>query len=108
MESSTRPFDVTIAHKLRDKDDIFIVAAVHNFHLKMVKIQVTGVSSFVWIDAKSNPLASADTKCRDEATFSVDCFGGVSESQSQLSVKLLAGIESGIYVSLINVTRSIM
>ena len=95
LEFSTRPFDVTIAHKLKDKDDIFIVAAVHNFHLKMVKIQVTGVSSFVWIDAKYKPLASVDTKCRDDATFSVDCFGGVSESQSQLSVKLLAGTITG-------------
>ena len=66
-------------------------------HVKMVKIRVTGVSSFVWEAAKYNLVSTHPDKCSNDTSFSIECWsdGGVSKSEKQLSVKLLAGIITG-------------
>ena len=71
-------------------ENIFIVACVGcggNF-LKMVKIRITGETTFVWIEAKYT--ANYPTNCKAQETFTVECFVGTSVDESQYSVVLVA------------------
>jgi len=93
FEDSWRTLDATIVLRVPGLSDTFIVAALDRSLIKMVKIQVTGVSSFEWKGAKYNPVTTHPDKCSNETNFSMDCWsdGGVSKAENQLSVKLLAG-----------------
>ena len=65
----------SIAYKL--DDNVFIIASPTARHLKMVKIHVTGVSTFDWIAAiLHNDVGSYPEKCKIQASFSEDCFKG--------------------------------
>ena len=55
----------------------------------MVKIAVTGETTFNWIDAKYHELA-ATSSCRDQVTFSESCFHGSSVSKERYDVQLVA------------------
>ena len=72
------PVSATIAHPLGE--NIFIIAAFTESHLKMVKIRVTGETSFEWIDAKYTKLEQDEpgfpTECLSQSTFYEDCFQG--------------------------------
>ena len=73
----------------------FIVAEVGQltpYGLRMVKIRVTGETTFDWIDAKykGNPV----TTCQAQATFTEKCFEGLSREQDYYDLSLSA-IENG-------------
>ena len=83
----------------RVEENTFIVAAYNGKFLKMVKIQVTGETTFKWIDAKYH-TPSSDSTCRSQLTFDVDCFYGTSMSEKRYTVVLLAEKISGIQTSM--------
>ena len=60
----------------------------------MVKIAVTGETTFDWIDAKYHK-PSATSSCRYQDTFSESCFHGKSVSKGQYNVQLVASLGSG-------------
>ena len=73
---------------------MFIIAAVEAPYLKMMKIEVTGETTFNWIDAKYHAV-SATSSCRDQETFSESCFHGSSVSQGNYDIQLVASSGSG-------------
>ena len=81
------PVPATIAYHVQG--NVFIIADGEGRHLKMVKIAVTGETTFDWIDAKYHELA-ATSSCRDQVTFSESCFHGSSVSKEQYDVQLVA------------------
>ena len=83
----------------RVKENTFIVAASLPTHLKMVKIQVTGETTFKWIEAKYHEPLAAST-CKSQSTFDLTCFHGKSMIEKGYSVVLLAEKISGIKISL--------
>ena len=52
--------------------------------LKMVKIRVTGETTFDWIDAKYQQ-GNYPTNCKVQETFTEDCFNGTSVAESKYS-----------------------
>ena len=92
------PLEATIAHQI--SPNIFIVAAVDGPYLKMIKIHVTGITTFEWMEAKYM-TPSSDSKCRHQQSFSIDCFDGPAMSASHYNVLLLAGKKPGMLVSMI-------
>ena len=85
------PVPATIAYHVQG--NVFIIASIskghEGRHLKMVKIAVTGETTFDWIDAKYHEPA-ATSSCRDQVTFSESCFHGSSVSKEQYDVQLVA------------------
>ena len=92
------PLEATIAHQI--SHNIFIVAALDGPHLKMVKIRVTGITTFEWMKAKYM-TPSSDSKCRHQQSFSIDCFDGPAMSSSSYNVVLNATKNPGMLVSMI-------
>ena len=93
------PVSATIAHPLGE--NIFIIAAFTESHLKMVKIRVTGSTTFIWMEAKyNNP--SSNSSCKIQETFSESCFTGTSVPEDNYSVLLVATLGAG-NVSLITI-----
>ena len=57
----------------------------------MVKIRVTGESTFDWIEAKYHKdRANYPAHCKEQATFSEDCFDGTLVEQINYDVDLVA------------------
>ena len=72
-------------------DNLFIVASASAREVKMVKIRVTGESTFDWIEAKYHKdRANYPAKCKEQATFSEDCFDGTLVEQINYDVDLVA------------------
>ena len=86
------PIAATIAYTLGG--NFFIVAGIEEPYLKMIKIFVTGETSFDWIEAKYSTPAS-DSNCRSQSSFTEACYQGTSKSQSAYNVQLVATKESG-------------
>ena len=86
------PVPATIAYHVQG--NVFIIGAVRGSHLKMVKIEVTGETTFDWIDAKYHD-PSVTSSCTDQETFSESCFHGKSVSKGNYNVKLVASSGSG-------------
>lgn len=70
-------------------ENIFIVASVSGNFLKMVKIRVTGETTFDWIEAKYQK-GIYPTNCKAQETFTEECFVGTSVEESFYSVVLVA------------------
>ena len=86
------PVSATIAHPLGE--NIFIIAAFTESHLKMVKIRVTGSTTFIWMEAKyNNP--SSNPSCKLQETFSENCFNGTSVPEENYTVQLVAIYKAG-------------
>ena len=79
----------------RVEDNTFIVAAVHGPFLKMVKIKVSGETTFDWIEAKYH-RPSSDSTCKSQLTFDLACFHGTSMPEKSYNVVLVAEKISGI------------
>ena len=90
--------EATIAHEI--SHNIFIVAALDGHHLKMVKIRVTGITTFEWMKAKYM-TPSSDSKCRYQQSFSIDCLDGTDVSANGYTVVLRARKKPGMPVSMI-------
>ena len=86
------PIPATIAYTLGG--NFFIVAGIEEPHLKMIKIFVTGETSFDWIEAKYSTPA-ADSNCRSQSSFTEAGYQGTSNSQTAYNVQLVATKESG-------------
>jgi len=71
-------------------DNIFIVACDDGWHLKMVKIRVTGETTFDWMEARYGWEEKIPTKCTAQETFTADCFVGESVAQKNYNVLLVA------------------
>ena len=86
------PIPATIAYTLGG--NFFIVAGIEEPYLKMIKIFVTGETSFDWIEAKySTP--SSGSNCRSQSSFTEACYQGTSNTQTAYNVQLVATKESG-------------
>ena len=57
-----------------EEKNTFIVVLVEENRLKMVRIRVTGETTFDWIDAKYKDGPSAN--CKVEETFNEECYIG--------------------------------
>ena len=78
-----------------EEQNVFIVALVAGTDLKMVKIRVTGETTFDWIEAKYNehfPRA-----CGIASTFYEDCFQGPSVTKTNYNVILDASLKGNRY-----------
>ena len=90
--------NATFAHPLGG--NIFIITKVFDSSLKMVKIRVTGETSFKRLEAYH--YKDPPTNCRNESTFTKDCYtighsGLRTIGNSKYDVKLVAVIKvSGI------------
>ena len=72
-------------------ENVFIVASASTREVKMVKIRVTGESTFDWIEAKYHKdRANYPAKCKEQATFSEDCFDGTFVEEINYNVDLVA------------------
>ena len=69
--------------------NIFIVASVSGNALKLVKIRVTGETTFDWIEAKY-VQGNYPTECKSQETFTEECFVGTSVKEPNYSVELVA------------------
>ena len=69
-------------------ENIFIVARVSENILKMVKIRVTGETTFDWMEAKF--VYDYPSNCKAQETFTEECFVGTSVKEPNYSVKLVA------------------
>ena len=77
----------TIAYALYE--NFFIIAGIEEPYLKMIKIFVTGETSFDWIGAKySTP--SFHSGCRNQSTFTEECYYETSNSDANYDAKLVA------------------
>ena len=57
----------------------------------MVKIRVTGELTFDWIEAKYHKdRANYPAKCKDQASFSEDCFDGTLVQEPFYSAEIVA------------------
>ena len=83
----------------RVEENTFIVAASGGKFLKMVKIQVTGETTFEWIEAKYHK-PSSDSTCKSQLSFDLDCFHGTPMTVKSYNVVLLAEKISGIQISM--------
>ena len=83
----------------RVEENTFIVAASGGPFLKMVKIKVTGETTFDWIEAKYHRPTS-DSTCKSQLTFDLDCFHGTPMTVKSYNVVLLAEKISGIQISM--------
>ena len=86
------PVPATIAHHV--EGNVFIIALVEGPYLKMVKIAVTGETTFDWLGAKYHK-PSATSKCRDQETFSESCYHGSSVPKHGYNVQLVASSGAG-------------
>ena len=86
------PIPATIAYHV--DGNVFIIAAVEGSYLKMMKIEVTGETTFNWVDAKYHAV-SATSSCREQETFSESCFHGSSVAKGNYDVQLVASSGSG-------------
>ena len=64
----------TIAYPLGG--NYWIVAGIHEHNLMMIKIFVTGETSYDWIEAKYSNLDWIDSNCRFQSTFTEDSYQG--------------------------------
>ena len=86
------PRPATIAYSLGG--NVFLVALVEEPYLKMVKIFVTGETSFDWMEAKySQP--SSNSSCRHQSTFTKECYHGTSMDETAYNVQLIATTTPG-------------
>ena len=68
------PLKATMAIEI--KANVWIVAVIDGKTLKMIKLRITGASTYVWIESKwSNSYASS---CSNQNTFTEQCFVGKS------------------------------
>ena len=78
---------------------MFIIGLKDDGYLKMVKIQVTGEDTFVWMSAKYRTDHSYE--CEAQLTFSEDCFQGTSVGKANYNVRLVAVPKPGTELALI-------
>ena len=98
---------VAIAYPLVEKN-VFIVSTVGSNIMKMVKIRVTGETTFDWLEAKYHQ--DYPYECGKQSTFSENCFTGTSVDQDKYDVNLKAvlrdyGILYKDHVYLVSATK---
>ena len=82
-----KPLNASVAFPMGD--NIFIIAGDDGNTLKMVKIRVTGETTFDWMEAKYQWYF--ETKCKAPETFTAECFVGPEvTSQNNYNVVLVA------------------
>ena len=58
--------------------NVWIIGLVNDNHLKMVKIEITGPTTYNWVDTRyQTPYTEA---CAAQATFDESCFIGTPRS----------------------------
>ena len=79
------PRNASLAYPIGE--NIFIVACVDRNNLKMIKIRVTGETTFDWIEAKHQRVTA---NCNAQETFTTECFVGSPAKEHQYNVALVA------------------
>ena len=88
------PILASIAYPLQR--NVFIIGAVDDGYLKMVKIRVLEKTRFEWIDAKYYIIERYTTLCISQEVFTEDCYYGTTVSDPEYyNVELLSEINSG-------------
>ena len=86
----------TIAYPLVEKN-VFIVSTVTTYAnlpiIKMVKIRVTGETTFDWLEAKYHQ--NFPSECGKQSTFNENCFTGKSVDQDKYDLNLKAALQQG-------------
>ena len=79
----------SIIHPLADKN-VFILglANIEEQILKMVKIRITGETTFDWLEAKYK--TDYPEQCEKQSTFNEGCFQGRNVGQDKYDVNLVA------------------
>ena len=81
------PIPATIAFYIVE-EDTWIVGAIENGNLKMIKLRVTGPKSYDWISAKYRRKGSYPQSCL--SSFSESCFVGENTNETNYQVQLVA------------------
>jgi hypothetical protein len=79
---------VTIAYNMGSNN--WVVGRVEGLYLKMVQIQVTGPSTFVWQSTYYKNITSVPASCLEQATFTSTCNAGTSGDVNTYGVSLTA------------------
>ena len=81
----------SIVYSLAEKN-VFIlgITNIEEQMLKMVKIRVTGKTTFNWLDARYKQNYSEE--CGKQSTFNEGCFQGPSVGQDKYDVDLIATV----------------
>ena len=91
------PIPATVGAYVPDKDE-WIIGVVDGPFLKMVRVRVTGSTSFDWIATKYD--INYNRSCL--ISFSKSCFVGNSAREKQYLVKLVAEPEGERFIQFIN------
>ena len=80
-----------IVYQLEEKN-VFIIGKAYPFNsiLMMVKIRVTGITTFNWLDARY--VEKYPEECGKQSTFHEGCFRGESVNQDKYDVDLFARV----------------
>ena len=88
----------SIIYPLEEKN-VFILglASIEEQILKMVKIRVTGKTTFNWLEARYQ--TDYPEECGEQSTFNKGCFQGLTVGQDKYDVDLVATVieSKGIY-----------
>jgi hypothetical protein len=91
------PLKATMAIEI--KQNVWIVAVIDGKLLKMIKLRITGASTYVWIESKwSNSYASS---CSNPNTFTEQCFVGKSVGIDFYKISVAAESKDCIPVTLV-------
>ena len=78
-------------------DSSIVDAGWYGRVLKMVKIEITGVSSYNWLETRYSTTYT--TACTAQTTFDESCFSGTSATQNFYPVDLDAGVADAACLS---------
>ena len=84
---SGRGYIPNIVYQLEEKN-VFILGIAYIPGLKMVKIRVTGITTFDWLEARY--IMPYPEECGKQSTFHEGCFRGELVTQFNFDVDLFA------------------
>ena len=85
--NSETPVSASIAFYI-DGEDAWIIGVKEGGNLKMVKLRVTGLTTFDWISSKYRPDGSYPESCL--TSFSASCFVGTDTNEESYQIILVA------------------
>ena len=83
------PVSATLALDL--SDNIWVVGVLNGNFMKMVKLKITGATSYDWIATKFLRIGNFTSSC--EADFSESCFIGNDGTECMYTVQLAAKVK---------------
>ena len=87
-----KPLKATMAIEM--EANVRIVALIDNKKLKMVKLRITGASTYDWME--SMWTTSYSSLCSNKNTFDEECFAGKSVGRDFYKISLVAESKGNI------------